>query len=182
MNAEPNENIDKQACATWQVRVDRLSALTRAIWRLVAASVPLGVAFAWRTMDWGLLWTSQPLTFVALGVVFLLLVATGMFFLATGLRWLLLAAWPSDLSMRIDPSGVGWSFGPFGSGKVPWNDLDARTEEGYEEDMLTQLPDDAFTPVVRDRRDGTDYYARLQSVTGVSPEKLNGGLRPYLRS
>jgi len=159
-----------------------MRALSRGVWRLVAASLPLGAAYAWRATNWALLWQSQPLTFVALGVVFLLVVAIGLFFLASGLRWLALAAWPRDLSMRIGASGIEWSFGPFGSGRATWSDIEARTEERYDAEMLARLPDDAFTPVVRDRRDGTDLYARLQAVSGVAPDVLNGGLRAYLRA
>ena len=170
------------AAPPWRGRVDRVSAATGGAWRLLAASLPLGALYGWGTFDWALMQTTQPLTFAALIVVALMLGVIGLWLAFAGLRRILLAAWPRSLSFQIDSAGIAWTFGPFGRGAVPWELIDAGTAENYDADMLALLPNDAFRPIVRHRRDGTDLHAWLQSITGIPSEDINHALRPYLTS
>lgn len=166
------------------LKVDRLHAIVRAIWRLLPAGLLIGAARLVKLQlgDLQLFWQQQPLACLALLILLAILGLVGLALTIGGLRWLLMAAWPQRIGLSVDDKSIDAAFGPFGRRSYPWNELECAIAEGFDADMLSQVGDDDYMPILRDARENRDVYPWLQSHCGAAPETLNRLLRPFLES
>ncbi|MCB9857620.1 MAG: hypothetical protein H6818_18205 [Phycisphaerales bacterium] len=167
-----------------RIPVDRVHAAVRALWRLLTSGLVIGLAYLLGIQigDWSLFWEQQPATFAAIAIVIAGLALAGVGVGIGGGRWLMLAVWPKHVGLRIDEKAIDVALGPFGSESVPWANLTCNVAEGFDADMLSQIGDDAFTPVMLDAQKQRDLYAWIQSHSGVAPETLTHALRPYFEA
>lgn len=181
---ESNQPTNISAPPSIRLPVDRVHAVVRSVWRLLPGGVLIGLGYliGFQIGSWALFWERQSITFVAIGTFILILALSGLSFVVSGIRWLLLAGWMRPVHVDIDETAIRASLGPFGSDTILWSDVRCTVAEGFDADLLSQLDNDAFTPHIRDARSQRDVYAWLQSRTGVAPESLTGALRPYFES
>lgn len=167
-----------------RIGVDRIQVAVKSLWRLLLAGLLLGAAIliGLEIGSWKLLWQQQPATFIALAIIMATLAVAGVLTTVNGIRWLLMATWPKHLGVRIDAATIDAALGPFGHREYAWRDLQCKIAEGFDAEMLAQVHDGTFTPVLYDAREKRDVYAWMQAHSGAEPESLTRALRPYLEA
>lgn len=170
------------APAPIELPVDRLRAAVRGLWFLGGALLLLGFVYIiQKNVNSELLWKTQPLVFLA-GGVFVLIVTTAAFILVfRGAKWIILSLWPKTLGIVISPTAVRLDLGPFGKESYDWKAVHVTLGQGFDPEMLDDLPDDALLPTMTHPSLSEDILSRIQRFAALESEELTTHIRPYLK-
>lgn len=165
---------------SFDLPVERSAALVRGFWRLIPVSLGVGILLNFRS-DWRLLWLTDKASFLAVGFLFLFVLAVTLAVLWSAGRWLVLAFWRRELGIRVTPEEISLSLGPFGEHRHAWRDVRVEIDSSIDPEMLEMMPDDAFVPRLLHRSADGDLSALMQRFSRTPSETLTRLLRPYVR-
>lgn len=165
---------------SFDLPVERSAALVRGVWRLIPVSLCVGILLNVRS-DWRLLWLTDKASFLAVGFLFLFLLAVTAALLWSAGKWLVLAFWRRELGIRVTPESISFALGPFGDHRYAWREVRVAIDSSMDPEMLEMMPDDAFVPRLLHRSADGDLSSLMQRFSRTPPETLTRLLRPYVR-
>lgn len=126
----------------------------------------------------------------ALSFTLLLIGIAGLAAAAWGGRWALLALWPGRVGFVADVRGLSWRLGPFGSGRLDAERIEARYLFELDDEELEEGHFEAFLPEETQRRTMLPRLRHPQvrhcvrqlllNFCAAPEEKLADGLRPMI--
>lgn len=109
----------------------------------------------------------------ALAFAFLLIGIAGLAAAAWGGRWVLLALWPGRIGFVADARGLLWRLGPFGSGRLDAERIEARYLFELDDEELEEGQFEAFLPEETQRRTMLPRLRHPEAPRCVRPLLLN---------
>lgn len=181
MTNQPSNTITiKDQLPSLRIAVDRTRAMVRGLWRCVCGALLIGMILA-MDMDWRLLWQAQRATFLAYGLLIVLVGVVGLALLVCGARWLLLAAWPSHVGVEVSPLHLTLRAGPFGTETYAWPEIRIAYDEEVDPALWDVLLDDEALPGVRHPSCPEDLIVRIQRLSALQAAELAAMLKLYFK-